>query len=88
MQVSVEISLYPLREEFVPPIGDFIDRLRQYPDIRVNTNAMSTQIFGDYQQVLGILAREMEQTHSEVSKAVFVMKVLGGDVSSVPPAED
>ena len=27
MKIGVEISLYPLRDEFIPPIRDFIDRL-------------------------------------------------------------
>ena len=27
MRIGVEISLYPLRNEFIPPIRDFIDRL-------------------------------------------------------------
>lgn len=79
-QVSVELSLYPLREQYVTPIGEFIDRLNSYPQLTVRTNAMSTQVFGDYAEVLRIVAEEMERTHEAVPRAVFVMKVIAGNL--------
>jgi uncharacterized protein YqgV (UPF0045/DUF77 family) len=85
MDVSVEISLYPLSEDFIPPISDFIDRLNGYPDLRVITNTMSTQVFGPYERVLEVLAREMRATHRELPKAPFVMKVLNGNLA--PPVD-
>ena len=80
-RVSVEISLYPLSDEFLGPIRDFIERLNGYPEIRVLTNTMSTQVFGPYARVLEILAREMATTHEQTPKAPFVMTVLNGDLS-------
>ncbi|MEM9533113.1 MAG: YkoF family thiamine/hydroxymethylpyrimidine-binding protein [Pseudomonadota bacterium] len=79
-QVSVEISLYPLRDEFVAPIADFIDRLNRHSSLTVRTNCMSTQVFGPYDEVLTILAAEMAHTHAEVPKAPFVLKVLAGNL--------
>jgi uncharacterized protein YqgV (UPF0045/DUF77 family) len=81
MQVSVEISLYPLANEFIPPIQDFIHRLNQHPDLVVLTNTMSTQVFGPYERVMAVLAKEMQQTHQQTPKAAFAMKVLNGDLS-------
>ncbi len=86
-QVSVEITLYPLTDRFVPPIADFIDRLNQYPELTVQTNCMSTQVFGDYARTLEILAAEMRKTHSAVPKASFVIKVLNGNVLTGPAAD-
>jgi len=77
MDIGVEISLYPLNAEFIPPIQDFIDRLNLGPRLKVVTNSMSTQVFGRYEDVFGVLVREIRTTFENNAKAVFVMKVLG-----------
>ena len=46
MRTAIEISLYPLDADYIPPIKAFIDRLNTYPELQVTTNAMSTQIAG------------------------------------------
>jgi uncharacterized protein YqgV (UPF0045/DUF77 family) len=79
MRIAVEISLYPLDANFIPPIQDFIDRLNRYPEINVVTNAMSTQISGEHARVFEILGKETAQTFAEQGRRVFVMKVLGGE---------
>jgi uncharacterized protein YqgV (UPF0045/DUF77 family) len=77
MDIGVEISLYPLHQEYIPPIQDFIDRLNADPQLRVETNSMSTQVFGPYEVVMQALVRELRPTFEDNDKAVFVMKVLG-----------
>jgi uncharacterized protein YqgV (UPF0045/DUF77 family) len=79
MRTAVEISLYPLAADFIPPIKAFIDRLNTYPDVSVTTNAMSTQVAGEHSRVFEILAKETERTFAEAGRKVFVMKVLGGE---------
>ena len=78
MHVAVELSLYPLTGEFIPPIVDFIERLKARPGIEVVTNSMSTQVSGDYDLVFDALRDEIRASLSEAHRAVFVMKVLGG----------
>jgi uncharacterized protein YqgV (UPF0045/DUF77 family) len=82
MQVAVDISLYPLNGDYVPPIKDFITRLNAYPGLSVVTNAMSTQVRGDYATVMAALTAEMGGTLAGPDRAVFVLKVLGGTVTS------
>lgn len=82
MQLVCEISLYPLREDYIPAIQDFIDRLNQYPQLLVVTNATSTQVAGDYSDVMSVLGKEMQRTHEEVGQAIFVCKFLNGDKMS------
>jgi len=82
MQVAVDISLYPLNGHYVPPIKDFIVRLNARPGITVVTNPMSTQVRGDYDVVMAALNAEMRNTLEGPDRAVFVMKVLGGTVTS------
>jgi uncharacterized protein YqgV (UPF0045/DUF77 family) len=77
MEIAIEISLYPLDAAFIPPIQAFIDRLNAAERLKVVTTSLSTQIFGEYEDVFGTLAREMRTTFSAVDKAVFVMKVIG-----------
>ena len=76
MQVAVDISLYPLTEEFIPPIKDVIERLNEYPEIKVATNAMSTQLRGEYEVVMDALKQEIGETFGQLPKAVFVIKIL------------
>jgi uncharacterized protein YqgV (UPF0045/DUF77 family) len=81
MDIGVEISLYPLRADFVPAVHEFLDRLNADASLRVVTNSMSTQVFGTYEDVMEALRRELGPTFetmaSRSDKAVFVLKVLG-----------
>ena len=81
MDVGVEISLYPLHQQYIGPIKDFIERINAEGDLRIITNSMSTQIFGDFDKVMQRLVREVRtsfvnQERSQ-DKAVFVLKILG-----------
>jgi uncharacterized protein YqgV (UPF0045/DUF77 family) len=78
MRIAVEISLYPLDARYVPPIKDFIERLNRHPGLQVVTNAMSTQVAGPHDQVFAALQQETRVTFAGDKRAVFVMKVLGG----------
>jgi uncharacterized protein YqgV (UPF0045/DUF77 family) len=78
MHVAVEMSLYPLTGEFIPPILDFIERLKAHAGLSVVTNSMSTQVSGDYELVFDALRAEIRASLAERHRAVLVMKVLGG----------
>ena len=78
MRTAIEISLYPLDADFIPPIQDFIDRLNGYPELQVTTNAMSTQVSGEHARLFEILAKETAGSFAQHGRKVFVMKVLGG----------
>lgn len=81
MHSAIEISLYPLDADYIPPIKGFIERLNTYPEIKVTTNAMSTQISGEHQRLFEILAKETAATFAEAGRKVFVMKLLGGEIA-------
>ena len=83
MKTSVEISYYPLSENYLKPIGDFIDRLNTYEELIVKTNGMSTQVFGDYDAVMKAITREIK-TSIELPHSVFVMKVINADLQVIP----
>ena len=52
MQVSVDISLYPLHQDYIPQIDAFILLLNQESAVQVVTNALSTQLYGEYETVM------------------------------------
>ena len=79
MQVMVELSLYPLVNEYIPPIQNFIDRLNTYEVLSVSTSSTSTQVTGNYADVMSILGAEMQRTYEEVGQAIFVAKFLNFD---------
>ena len=78
MHVAVEMSLYPLTGEFIPPILDFIERLKAQPGLSVVTNSMSTQVSGELRSRLRGAARGSRGSLAGPHRAVLVMKVLGG----------
>ena len=81
MQVSVDISLYPLHQDYIPQIDAFILLLNQEPAVQVVTNALSTQLYGEYETVMGLLARAMGKHMAIHDDSVFSIKVLNGDRS-------
>lgn len=82
MKLTVDISKYPLADDYIPPIKGFIEQLNQYPDIRVMTNALSTQLSGDYDQVMQALQDCIRWSFERYGKVVFVCKFLHGDLLS------
>ncbi len=76
MKVAVDISLYPLDADFIPPIKDVIDRLNEHDGLEVWTNAMSTQLIGDFDIVMDTLRKELGTSFEQLPKAVFVMKMF------------
>ena len=81
MKVAVDISLYPLDADFIPPIKDVIERLNGYPDLQVVTNPMSTQVRGEYADVMAALTSEIGTTFEQVPKAVFAIRILNNPVA-------
>jgi len=78
MRCAVEISMYPLTGDYLPPIQAFIDRLNTYPDLVVHTNMLSTQVWGALERVMAILAEEIQHSASAGPQLIFVMKILPG----------
>jgi uncharacterized protein YqgV (UPF0045/DUF77 family) len=76
MMIAVDISLYPLDKDFIPPIKDVIDRLNTHENLEVWTNAMSTQVVGEFDDVMDALKQEIGTTFESIPKGVFVLKMF------------
>jgi uncharacterized protein YqgV (UPF0045/DUF77 family) len=80
MQLSVEISKYPLADDYIPAIKNFIQRLHATEGLSVVGNTMSTQIFGDYDLVMDTLKEEIRRSYEQFGKAIFVCKFIGANL--------
>ena len=80
MQISVEISLYPLTQVYEEPILEFIAALNKFQGLTINTNNMSTQITGEYDLVMGALTECLKKTFEDPTTSIGVIKILNKPV--------
>jgi len=83
--LSVEISMYPLQENYKTKIKDFLVDLNAFTNespnnnIEIRTTNMSTRIFGEFDNVTQLLNCAMQRSMQLHGKIVFVCKYLEGD---------
>lgn len=78
MYLSVQLSYYPLADDYKPPIKEVIARL-QASGLEVYPNRMSTQVFGEFDAVMQVLSDTLKWSFETYGKAVFVANFLEGD---------
>ncbi|MCM0612362.1 thiamine-binding protein [Marinobacter sediminum] len=78
MYLSVQLSCYPLNEDYKQAIWDLIARLEE-TGLEVYPGRMSTEIFGEYDEVMKVLSDTMKWSFETYGKAVFVAKIMEGD---------
>lgn len=81
MNVSIDISMYPLNPDYKPSIKAFIAALNAHDEITTQENNMSTQVFGEYKAAMRIVTDEIEKASGHEPKVVFVMKLIPFDLS-------
>ena len=77
MKASVEISLYPLEENYKNRIIEFIERLKESGKIDVITNGMSTQLFGEFDDIMDVLKSEIGK-ELEKHRTMAILKIGDG----------
>ncbi len=79
MEISVDISMYPLQKEFEAPILAFISKLEKELSVEVVRNELSTQVHGDYKVIMALLEKEMFSVFTEIPDSIFVLKFVGNN---------
>lgn len=80
MNLSVEISMYPLQDSYLEIINHFLIEInRNAKQLEIRTSNMSTRIFGDFDVVTQALNSAMRRSMRDFGKVVFVCKYLEGD---------
>lgn len=80
MKTSIEISYFPLNEEYKAPIRNFIETLKENEKITVQPNRMSTHIFGEYDEVMQTVTKCMKEAMN-LPHSIFMLKVMNLDRS-------
>jgi uncharacterized protein YqgV (UPF0045/DUF77 family) len=78
MNISVELTLTPLQNDFEQPIIQFIKKLRT-SGLRILENPLSTQVYGDYDTVMKILTSEIKNTFELIDKGLILIKIVKSD---------
>ena len=79
MEISVDISMYPLQKDFEAPILAFIELLEMEERVEVVRNELSTQVHGDYKVIMSLLEKEMFSVFTEIPDSIFVLKFVGNN---------
>jgi len=84
MNISVELILTPLQDDFEPAIINFIKSLRA-SGLTVLENPLSTQVFGEYDAVMNVLHKEMKVALEAVERGLLYIKIVKSDRSDYEP---
>jgi len=77
IQVTIDISMYPAKEDFIPPIKDFIEKIKTYSDLKIITSPTSTIVQGEFNYAMQSIQECMLACHKEF-RNIYVMKVIPG----------
>lgn len=80
MNIVADMSLYPLKDQPVPTIIDFIEDLREQEGIEIVTNQLSTQLRGSFEAVTGAVNHCMERAMQASNTVVLVVRYLNVDL--------
>jgi uncharacterized protein YqgV (UPF0045/DUF77 family) len=81
LKLTAELSLYPLQDNYLDVINAFIETAHEYDEITIVTNAMSTQVCGDYDRVLSLVGRGLKSSYEKFGRQVLVCKLIPGELA-------
>ena len=84
MQISIELTLSPLQNDFEEHIINFIKRLRA-SGFKVLENPLSTQIYGEYDEVMPFLTEEIKKAFGTMDHVLVYIKMVKSNRSSYEP---
>ena len=84
MQVSLELTLTPLQDDYEEHIIRFIKRLRA-SEFTVLENPLSTQIYGDYDKVMPFLTQEIKTAFGNMDHVLVYIKMVKSNRSDYEP---
>ena len=84
MKLSVELTLTPLKDYYIPTIKAFIKSIRN-TDFTVLENPLSTQLYGEYDQVMNFLIPKIKTVFEKEDAVILQLKLVKGDRSKYEP---
>jgi uncharacterized protein YqgV (UPF0045/DUF77 family) len=77
--------MYPLHKDFETPIKEFIKILRS-SKFHTEENGLSTQIFGEYLEVMELINLNINEALINEKNCVFMLKIVTDDRSYHDPS--
>ena len=84
MKISVELTFSPLQDDFEDHIIAFIKKLRT-SGLTLLENPLSTQVYGDYDEVMKVLNAEIKTAFELMDKGLLYLKIVKSDRSAYEP---
>jgi uncharacterized protein YqgV (UPF0045/DUF77 family) len=84
MNISVELTLTPLQNDFEGPVISFINALRA-SGLKVVENPLSTQVYGPYDKVMELVQTELKNVFEILDHGLMYMKIVKSDRSDYEP---
>ena len=84
MNISVEITLTPLQDNYEELIIGFIKKIRA-SGFTVIENPLSTQVYGDYDDIMKLLNREIKLALELMENGLMYIKIVKTDRSNYEP---
>ncbi|WP_298754268.1 hypothetical protein [uncultured Psychroserpens sp.] len=84
MNISVELTLTPLHDDYEPAIIHFIKKLRA-SNLKVLENPLSTQVYGNYEEVMALLTSEIKEAFELIENGLLHMKIVKSDRHDYEP---
>ena len=75
-EITIDISMYPLREEYIAPIDRFIELVNGDGALKVVTTPTSTIVQGPSLIAMAAVQSALLQCYEEFGRAVFVVKYI------------
>lgn len=80
MKLTAEMSLYPLQEDYIPIIRAFIEDAAKNSEVTLVSNAMSTQVCGEWATVINLVDQCLRTSVERFGKQVLVCKYIPGEL--------
>lgn len=84
MNVSIEITLAPLQNDYEDHIKAFIRVLRKSP-FQLQENPLSTSIYGEWKPLMLFLTAAIEQAFTPLAAGLIHLKIIKSDRSNYQP---
>ncbi|MFT6300363.1 MAG: hypothetical protein ACJA2R_000367 [Saprospiraceae bacterium] len=78
MKLTIDISMYPNKENFIPPIDGFIKKINLYDGLKIKTFPTSTVVQGEYDFAMKAVQETILACYEEFGMAVYVVKYIPG----------
>lgn len=81
MNISIEITMYPLHEDYETQVLSFLSVFTGNNAFTYKVNAMSTQVQGELEALMDWLKVCISEVYQSGVKAVFIQKIISGKLN-------